>query len=179
MTTINSSTLSKNTKTFGIVTMILGILSILAPMVIGFSISILVGILVLLAGIMRMMWTFQTSSISNDFFGFIFGALTFICGLALVSDPILASGFLSIMLAIYFIFDGIFEIMAAFRLRPMSGWGWLLFAGSTSFLLGLMIWQQYPLSGAWAIGILLGIKLFFVGIIMISVGNNLKSGISN
>ena len=156
ISSINS--ISKNTKIFGIVTMIFGLLSIASPMIVGFSISILVGLLVLLAGIIRMVWTFQTSSLSNDLFGFIFGALTLLCGIALVTDPVLASGFLSIILALYFLIDGMLEIMAAFRLRPLSGWGWLLFAGSISFLLGLMIWQQYPLSGAWAIGILLGIK---------------------
>ena len=176
---LSYSSISKNTKTFGIVTIVLGMLSIAAPMVVGFSISILVGLLVLLAGIIRVVWTFQASSLSKDLFGFIFGALTLLCGIALVTDPVLASGFLSIILAIYFIVDGILEIMAAFRLRPMSGWGWLLFAGSISFLLGLMIWQQYPLSGAWAIGILLGIKLVFVGIIMFSIGSSLKPALKD
>jgi uncharacterized membrane protein HdeD (DUF308 family) len=38
-----------------------------------------------------------------------------------------------------------------------------------------MIWQQFPLSGAWAIGVLLGFKLLLVGMIMISVGPREKS----
>ena len=38
-----------------------------------------------------------------------------------------------------------------------------------------MIWGQFPLSGAWAIGILLGIKLFFVGLIMITGGSVVRS----
>jgi uncharacterized membrane protein HdeD (DUF308 family) len=38
-----------------------------------------------------------------------------------------------------------------------------------------MIWGQFPLSGAWAIGILLGIKLFFVGLIMITGGSAVRS----
>lgn len=165
----------KNTKLIGIITIILGILSIAAPLVAGVSIAVLVGLLVLVGGIARMVWAFQASSLGKGLLGFAIGLLTLICGVALVTDPLLASGFLTIMLAAYFLVDGAFEIAAAFQLRPASGWGWLLAAGALSLLLGLMIWQQFPLSGAWAIGVLLGVKLLFVGMIMIGTGSPARS----
>lgn len=34
-----------------------------------------------------------------------------------------------------------------------------------------MIWGQFPLSGAWATGILLGIKLLFVGLIIVTASS--------
>jgi uncharacterized membrane protein HdeD (DUF308 family) len=37
------------------------------------------------------------------------------------------------------------------------------------------IWRQFPLSGVWAIGILLGIKLFFVGLTMVTAGSAVRS----
>ena len=42
----------------------------------------------------------------------------------------------------------------AFQIRPVKGWGGVAFSGILSMLLGFMIWKQFPLSGAWAIGIL-------------------------
>jgi uncharacterized membrane protein HdeD (DUF308 family) len=51
----------------------------------------------------------------------------------------------------------------------------MLFGGIVSVLLGIMIWAQFPLSGVWAIGILLGIKLFFVGLIMLVGGSAMRS----
>ena len=72
----------------------------------------------------------------------------------------------------YFIVDGIFEIGAGFTLK---GGAWLVFSGSISIVLGLMIWAQYPLSGAWAMGTLLGIKLFLVGLVMIASGSAVRS----
>jgi uncharacterized membrane protein HdeD (DUF308 family) len=45
------------------------------------------------------------------------------------------------------ILDGIFEIAAGFTL---TGGAWLVFGGAIPILLGVMIWAQYPLSGAWA-----------------------------
>ena len=170
-----AATGGRNTKLFGIITIILGILAIAAPLVVGVSVTFLVGMLVLVGGIARMVWAFQASSLGKGLLGFAIGVLTMLCGVALVANPLLASGFLTIILAAYFLVDGAFEIAAAFKVRPASGWGWLLAGGVVSFLLGLMIWQQFPLSGAWAIGVLLGIKLLFVGMTMIGVGRSTRS----
>ena len=82
---------------------------------------------------------------------------------------------LSIILAVYLAIDGVVEIAAALKIRPASGWGCLLAGGIFSLLLGGMIWRQFPLAGAWAIGLLLGIKLVLVGMIMIGVGSITRS----
>jgi uncharacterized membrane protein HdeD (DUF308 family) len=37
-------------------------------------------------------------------------------------------------------------------------------------LLGLMIWNQFPLSGVWAIGVLIGVRLFFRGWTLVMFG---------
>jgi uncharacterized membrane protein HdeD (DUF308 family) len=86
-----------------------------------------------------------------------------------VTDPILASGVLTIILAAYLLIDGVLEVIAAIQVHPASGWRWLLGGGILSILLGLMIWRQFPLAGAWAIGFLLGLKLLLIGMIMIGV----------
>ena len=38
------------------------------------------------------------------------------------------------------------------------------------WMLGWMIWNQWPLSGAWAIGVLVGIKLLVVGWAIVCLG---------
>lgn len=168
--TDTANTGGRNMKGFGIITIIIGILAIAAPLITGLSVVFLVGLLVLAGGIVRMIWAFQAASLGKGLLGFAIGGLTLLCGVVLVTDPLLASGILTILLAAYFLVDGVLEVVAAFRVRPSSGWGWLLVCGAVSFLLGLLIWQQFPLSGAWAIGVLLGIKLLLVGMVMIGVG---------
>lgn len=165
----------KRMTTLGVICIILGILAMLAPMLTGFSIVILLGVLVLVAGIIRMIWAFQAGSLGKGMLMFAIGALTLLCGIALVANPLFAAGVLTILLAVYFVLDGIFEIAAGFQVRPGIGWGWLLFGGIVSILLGVLIWKQFPLSGIWAMGILLGIKLFFVGLIMAVGGSAIRS----
>ena len=159
---------------FGVILIILGILSMLAPGLTGISVAVFVGFLVLFGGAVRIFWAFRAGSLGRGVFTFIIGAFTLIAGLMLVTDPLLASGFLTVMLAAYLIVDGVAEISAGNQRRPEPGSGWLIFGGATSILLGVMIWAQYPLSGAFAIGILLGIKLFMVGLIMVTGGSALK-----
>ena len=159
----------------GVITIILGILAMLAPGLTGLSIALLVGVFVIGGGIVRMIWAFQAGSLGRGLLMFAIGGLTLLCGIILVANPLFAAGVLTIILGIYFVTDGIFEIAASFQLKPNPGWGWMLFGGIVSILFGIMIWGQFPLSGAWAIGILLGIKLFFVGLIMITGGSVVRA----
>lgn len=160
---------------YGVIAIILGILAMMAPVLTGMWVIILVGVFVLIGGIVRILWALQAGSLGKGLPMFAIGGLTLLCGIVLLAHPLFASGVLTVLLALYFVLDGISEIVASVRLRPGSGWGWMLFGGIVSFWLGIIIWRQFPLSGVWAIGILLGIKLFFVGLIMLKGGSAVRS----
>jgi len=171
--TVSSNT-TKRMPIYGALVIMLGMLAMLAPGIVGVSVAMMVGFLVIAGGILRMMWAFQASSLGRGVLVFAIGSLTLLCGIAMIANPLLTTGILTLLLAGYFIVDGFFELIAAFQLRSVSGWGWLLFSGIISILLGLMIWQQFPLSGLWAIGTLLGIKLFLIGLMMITCGSQVR-----
>ena len=165
-----AKTTSRSMTVFGVIAIILGMLSMMAPGLTGFSVALLLGIIVLIAGIVRIIWAFKADTFGKRLIRMVIGGLTLACGVLLLANPLFASGVLTILLTLYFIIDGIFEIIVAVQRRPLEGWGWLLFGGIVSVLLGLLIWGQYPLSGAWAMGILIGIKLFMIGLIMVTGG---------
>ena len=62
--------------------------------------------------------------------------------------------------------DGIWSLVAGFRWRPSEGWGWMVFSGIVSIILGVMIWRQFPVSALWLVGVLVGIRLLFTGLTM-------------
>jgi uncharacterized membrane protein HdeD (DUF308 family) len=74
----------------------------------------------------------------------------------------------------YLLATGVLEIIVAFQLKPADGWGLLLFNGFVTLVLGILLWRQFPLSGAWAIGVLFGIKMIFTGWAFIFIGRNIK-----
>ena len=160
----------KNLKWLGVVAIVLGILAMLMPLMTGMSIVLMVGIFVVAAGIARMTWAFGSSTLGSGLLRFAIGLLTLVCGIIMVTDPIVATGVLTIMIAVYLWVDGGFEIAAALTGPKVDGRGWMLFGGLLSILLGIMIWRQFPLSGAWALGIFLGVKLLVIGMAMVGVG---------
>jgi uncharacterized membrane protein HdeD (DUF308 family) len=44
---------------------------------------------------------------------------------------------------------------------------WLLLSGVLSLIFAWFMWRQWPLSGAWAIGILVGLDLLLTGVVTI------------
>ena len=69
---------------------------------------------------------------------------------------------------------GIFKIVAALSYR-FGAWGWSLASGIIDLILGVMIWQEWPASALWVIGLFLGINLVFRGINWIALGLALRA----
>ncbi len=151
----------------GWLSIIFGALAIAMPWIAGQSILLMVGILVITAGIMRMIWAFQAGSLGKGVLVFLIGVLTLLAGFAVVASPLMSSAILTLMLSIYFFVDGFSEFIAAFALQ--DGKGWLLFDGVVTVLLSIMIFTGFPLAGTVAIGVFLGIKLVFAGVTMLSI----------
>jgi len=154
-------------RLLGGLTILLGLLALMTPMLTGYSIILLIGGLVVVAGGLRMWWAFGAGSLGQGLLVFALGGLTLICGLALLANPLFASGLVTLLMTLYFIAD--------LGRRPESGWGWLLFGGVISIALGIMLWRQAPLAGAWALGLFFGIKLIFAGIMMLTLGSAVKA----
>ena len=156
---------------FGIISIVLGIGAIMAPAITGLSVAMTVGLLVMVGGIMKMLWAFAAESFGKGMLALAMGGLTLLCGLSMACNPLFASAFLTLIIAGFLFADGVADIVGAFRLDPDSGRAWMLVGGIVSILLGAMIWRQFPLSGAWAIGGLLGGKLLISGIEILAVGS--------
>ncbi len=162
-------------RLLGGLTIVLGLLALLTPMLTGYSIILLIGGLVAVAGGMRMFWAFNAGSLGRGLLVFAVGGLTLLCGLALLANPLFASSLVTLLMTIYFIADGAAEVVAGLGRRPESGWGWLLFGGVISIAFGIMLWRQAPLAGPWALGLFFGIKLIFAGIMMLTIGSAVKA----
>lgn len=164
----------KHMTSFGVVVIILGMLAMLAPGLTGFSVLVMLAVLVMGTGILRIIWAFKSGSFGRGVLMFLGGGLTLACGLAMLANPLFTMGVLTLVLISYFIVDGVCETIAGFQ-NWGGGGGWLLFGGIVSILLGVLLWRQFPLSGVWAMGTLLGIKMFFIGLTMITTGTAVRS----
>jgi len=158
----------------GILMLICGILAIGSPLVAGMSVTVVVGVMLLVGGVSQCFLAFQAGAFGKGLLIFIMGALTAVAGFYLFNQPLAGLASITLLLAVYFIVTGISELISAFQIRPAEGWGMMLFNGIVTLLLGFMIWKQFPLSGAWAIGVLFGVKLVLGGWSLIFIGRSIR-----
>ena len=158
----------------GVLTVIFGVMAVGAPLIMGVAVSMFVGFLLLGSGIARIVHALKSRQWGTGFWGTIIGLLGVAAGLLMIFRPIVGLMTLTLLLAIYFLVDGICEIIAAFKIKPDQGWGWVLFNGIIALLLGIMIWRQWPVSGAWAIGVLVGVHILITGWTMIILGTGAR-----
>lgn len=154
----------------GVATIVLGCLVMGSPFVAGGAIAVYVGVMLLLGGVFEVLAAITGTSVRSRGLTFFHGLLTVVCGVFLVTKPLQALITLTLLLAIYFIMDGIGRIVLALQAKPLQGWGFVLFGGVLTLLLGLMIWRQWPLSGIWAIGLLVGVRMVVAGWAMVALG---------
>jgi len=162
----------------GAVSVIVGMMALGSPLVAGMSVAIVVGCFMLVAGISHIIGAFKAGSFGSGTLAFLGGLFTTVAGLLMFFRPLFGLATLTLILAAYFFFEGITGIALAFRIKPEKGWGWMLFSSILALLLGIFIFRQWPISGAWAIGTLVGIHLLFRGWSFIAIGMAARSGLS-
>jgi len=142
----------------------LGILAIILPGLMTLSIELLLGCLFLIGGVVQGLRTLRGGRGRGFAVSLLSAALSIIVGILMLLYPVAAVFTLTLLLMIFFILEGIAEIVLSLRLKGAPGRGWLLFAGIVTLLLGILIWSDLPGSAVWVIGLLVGINLLLFGL---------------
>ncbi len=154
----------------GLTTVILGLLAMMAPMISGLAVTVVIAALLLAAGVAMTVYAFSAGTFWQGLFQFLFGGFTALTGVVLFARPLVGLASITMVLVVYFLVDGVTTIVLGFRAKPMKGWGWMIFSGVAAVVLSVLIWRDWPLSGQWAIGILVGMRLVMSGWVMIVLG---------
>lgn len=155
----------------GALQIVIGLLALGAPLLVGIALTLVAGALVSVAGILRIFAAFKAGSWGAGILGLLVGILALLGGLVMMVNPLFGLASLTLLLAIYFIVEGVTVAILGLKIKPAKGWGWTLFSGLVTLFLGGLIWSQWPISGVWAIGTLLGIHLIFDGWAEIAVAS--------
>ena len=75
----------------------------------------------------------------------------------------------------FFIVGGLFQLVGSFIVTS-PGWGWQALDGAVTFLLGILLLAQWPVSGLWAIGLFIGIDLILYGCAWKALALSLRRG---
>jgi uncharacterized membrane protein HdeD (DUF308 family) len=155
----------------GIVLVILGGIAIVVPPLATIAVTIVLGWLFLVSGVMGLFTTFWMRAAPGFWWSLVSAILGIVVGFWLLAVPVSGAISLTIVLIAFFIIEGIASIMFALdHKRELSGrWGWMLASGIVDLILGALILAGLPSTAAWAIGLLVGINMVFGGAALIAM----------
>ena len=149
---------------------ILGIFAIAEPAIAGLAVAILVGWLLILAGVAHLSTAFSGGGAGRVIWQVILGIIYVLGGVYFLTHPLLGLGTLTLLLAVIILAEAALEFVAYFGTRRESGSVWLLINGLITLLLGGLIWVHWPSSSVWAIGTLVGVNLLMTGFSRLMLG---------
>jgi uncharacterized membrane protein HdeD (DUF308 family) len=161
----------------GILLVILGFIAIVIPPIATLAVTILLGWLFLLSGVMGLITTFMMRQAPGFWWSLLSAALAVLVGGSLLAMPASGAVSLTIVLVAFFVIEGIASIMFALDHKSeLTGrWGWMLASGVVDLVLGGMILAGLPSTAAWAIGLLVGINMIFGGSALVGMALHAKN----
>lgn len=155
----------------GIILVILGLIAVVIPPIATLAVTIMLGWLFLVSGVVGLFTTFMMRNAPGFWWALISAALAVLAGGVLLAQPVQGALTLTYVLVAFFVIEGIASIMFALdHRRELSGrWGFMLVSGLVDLVLAVMIVAGLPSTAAWAIGLLVGINMVFGGMALISM----------
>jgi len=155
----------------GIVLVVLGQLAVVIPALATLAVTILVGWLFLISGVLGLVTTFWAKGAPGFWWSLVSAIIAIIAGVILLASPVSGSVSLTLVLIVFFIIEGVASIMygVEHRREASSRAGWIIASGVIDLILAAIIFSGLPGSAAWAIGLLVGINMVFGGTSLIAM----------
>jgi uncharacterized membrane protein HdeD (DUF308 family) len=155
----------------GIALVVLGVIAILIPPIATLAVTIVLGWLFLVSGVIGLFTTFWMRQAPGFWWSLISAVLAVVVGGLLLARPVSGALSLTIVVVVFFVIEGVASIMFALEhKRELSGrWGWMLMSGIIDLVLAALVFAGLPSTAAWAIGLLVGINMVFGGSALIAM----------
>ena len=147
----------------GVALIILGVLAVGSPALAAVAVNAVIAWLIVLAGVVHLSLAFYAHRAGSVLWKLLVGLAYIFFGIYLIAHPALGVASLTLVLALLFLVEGIFDIALFFQMRAIGGSSWILVDGIMTLALGLMIYLRWPSSSNWAIGTLVGVSLIISG----------------
>lgn len=146
----------------GIFLIILGTVGVASAVYTTFITIFFLGVLLAAGGIAKLIYSFWAKKWSGFFLSLLVGILYLVAGGILLYKPVQSAAALTLLMGWMFIVSGLFKIIASLVHR-FEQWGWVLFSGIISLVLGILVLAEWPEASVWIIGLFVGIDLIIYG----------------
>jgi uncharacterized membrane protein HdeD (DUF308 family) len=149
----------------GIVTLILGLIVAFHPSTSLNVIAVLIGVLLVIAGIFHLVRMFSGGESHRIWLG-ISGLLLIVLGVILIRHLHLTVALMGLLIGIAWIVQGLSALAAGFSLPAGEGRGWWIFFGIVSLIGGIVV-TAFPTNSVTVLAVLAGIWFIIQGLLEI------------
>jgi uncharacterized membrane protein HdeD (DUF308 family) len=170
--------LSKNWWIFllrGIFALIFGVVAVFYPASAFLALVLIFGAFALVDGILTLIAAFTSNAKSENWWWLILsGILGIIVGILTLIQPAAMAGALVLIIGVWALINGVFQIITAIRIRKLiTGEFWLILSGLFAAIFGILVLTN-PFAGVFAMGLLIGIYAIIFGITLIGLSLSLR-----
>jgi len=152
----------------GILMLFLGTLAVALPNIFTLEIELLVGWLFIVGGFFRAAAIFSKRHMPGFWWSLLSAVLAVVLGAILIARPLQGVITLTIVMTALFVIEGVAAVFVALEYRHyLRNWSWTLFSGLVNLGLAFLIWQGWPGTAAWVIGLYVGVNMIFLGVPLI------------
>ncbi len=145
----------------------IGAAGVILPGLLGLTLSLLIAVLLVLAGALSAYAAWSSYGRSGT--GWMKPAILVVLGLLVAFYPKAGTAAIGLILIIYFLMDGIANLLLGLELRPLPGWGWTAIKGGVSLVLALVFIGGWPFHADWLVGLMVGVSLLLDGIALLMI----------
>ena len=165
----------------GIAFVLLGVLAWADVVATTLASTVLIGLLLLLAGIVQLVHAAahhgpgpRAGRRTGVWLPALIGLLYLLGGLSILREPVTGSVLLTAFLAGCLIFAGLARAVWAAGHRQLAGWWSLLLSGLVALGIGILVYVSLPWSGLWLLGTVGAVELIVGGVAALTFGLSLR-----
>ena len=159
-------------KPTGIAMIVIGIIGIVFPMLMSWTLNFFVSSLFLLSAIVLAYSAYACKV--QTLMMWLKPFILFVLSILILFHPAVVISTLGLVLAFYFLMDGFAGIALSVEMKPSKGWFFMLLNGFLSLVLGGIVLIGWPLSSIWLVGLLIGMSFLFDGLALLAIAGNIK-----
>ncbi len=161
----------KGSMVWSILLIVIGLAAIAMPWIATVTIAVFVSWILFVSGWLHLINALHHRHLPSVWLKTIVGLCYIGLGAYFLVFPSVAEASLTLLLGMFFLIEGIFELAAYLVVRHVRGAYWLLLDGVVALVLGFLVWASWPSDAKWSIGTLIGINFLVSGIsrLMLSI----------
>jgi len=154
----------------GILSILVGFSAMGSPMLASFALGRFLGIFALVSGIISFLLAIFGKHKGHRVMEALLGIVRIAAGVILLNCLTSSVVLITLIFAIFLLVEGVLGVVTAIGMRGTPGWGWMLFSGLSSLLLGALVYYRWPSNSITVLGLFFGISLIMNGSSLLALG---------